>query len=77
MGRQHDSSCQAAAVNQCGPIMRCGAEVCMVFGIPADDSCQFGAFVWAGQQKHFSVADVLRRLADGEEHDTRSHGSQV
>jgi hypothetical protein len=61
---------QAAEANLRGPIIRCGAEEFVIFGIPADDSCQFGAFFWAGQQqKHFSVADILR-LADGEDYDT-------
>jgi len=51
---------QATAAGKSGPIVHCEGEAFMVFGIPPDNSCQFGAFVWAGhQQKLFSIADVL------------------
>ena len=50
---------QAKTANQTGPIVHYDQDIFMVFGIPADNSCQFGAFFWAGQQQGLLNASDL------------------
>ena len=50
---------QAKAANQTGPTVHYDQDIFMVFGIPADNSCQFGAFFWAGQQQGLLNASDL------------------
>jgi hypothetical protein len=55
-------------VNLQGPLVVFEANGFMVCGFPPDNSCQFGAFFWAGQEQ--GLLDFPERLAPNTDHST-------
>jgi len=66
---------QAKKLNLKGPLVVFEAHEFMVFGIPPDNSCQFGAFFWAGQEQ--GLLDFPERLAPDTDHSTTGGTSKT